>query len=207
MLFGAGASQLGPFFIGKEKVDARQVLHGWLEGVHRREHPGDGTRAFRRIGGQQRGASLTDVHDDGARLEQRQAVLLVHRHLAEGLQCAVCGRILFAHVQELFLVGEAGFLESPANSQVVHQALGEVRYPSEGGETNVWHGNGLLVGWALLIGRCAKCVELLEGARPATVVCFALGLRQLFVRHHHFGALVARQEVDGHEALAFPGVR
>src|SRR3546814_13952206 len=76
----------------------------------------------------------SDLQDDGAALEHQDAVLPVGRHLSKRLLLEVRRRPLVQRVEQALPVGEAGFLQRPANTQVADLALGEVRTPGEGGD-------------------------------------------------------------------------
>ena len=107
-----------------------------LDRVQRRQHPGAHAGPRRRVARHQRLGVLAQVHDDGARLEQHQAVVVDRRHLAERLHRPVGGRLLVLGADQHHLVGQARFLERPAHAQVAHQALGERRHPAEGAEAD-----------------------------------------------------------------------
>ena len=107
-----------------------------LDGVQRRQHPGANACPRGGVARHQRLGALAQVHDDGAGLEQHQAVVVDRRHLAERLHCAIGGRLLVVGADQHHLVGDARLLERPAHAQVAHQPLGERRNPAKGAEAD-----------------------------------------------------------------------
>jgi hypothetical protein len=95
-----------------------------LDRIQGRKHPLRCPSSRIGVAGQQCFRPLADMEDDGARLEQRQAVLLQHGNLSERLHGAILRRVLLAPLQRPDFVREPRLLHRPAGSDVLDVSPG-----------------------------------------------------------------------------------